>query len=73
MRCLFLLGVLNSKLLRFYYRQNSLETRRVFPQVHISALIDIEERAKQPVVQAAQTLASSGLKCEQCQSCYSVR
>jgi hypothetical protein len=35
---LYLLAVLNSKLLRFYYRQHTQETRKVFPQVHISAL-----------------------------------
>ena len=35
---LYLLGLLNSKALRFYYRKNSEETRDVFPQVHISAL-----------------------------------
>jgi len=35
---LYLLGLLNSKTLRFYYRKNSEETRDVFPQVHISAL-----------------------------------
>ncbi|MGO8683607.1 MAG: Eco57I restriction-modification methylase domain-containing protein, partial [Thermoleophilia bacterium] len=35
---LFLLGVLNSRLLSFYYRVHSQETRTVFPQVHIAAL-----------------------------------
>jgi hypothetical protein len=35
---LFLLGVLNSRLLSFYYRAQSQETRTVFPQVHIAAL-----------------------------------
>ncbi len=35
---LFLLGVLNSRLLRFYYRQRFQEVRGVFPQVHIAAL-----------------------------------
>ena len=35
---LYLLGLLNSKALRFYYRKSSEETRDVFPQVHISAL-----------------------------------
>jgi len=35
---LYLLGLLNSKLLIFYYRQRSQETRDAFPQVHISAL-----------------------------------
>ena len=35
---LFLLGLLNSRLLSFYYRARSQETRRVFPQVHIAAL-----------------------------------
>ena len=36
--CKFLLGVLNSRLLRFYYQKKSEETGKVFPQVHISAL-----------------------------------
>ncbi len=35
---LYLLGILNSNTLRFYYRRHSEETRKVFPQVHISAL-----------------------------------
>lgn len=33
-----LVGVLNSRLLRYYYRKKSEETGSVFPQVHISAL-----------------------------------
>ena len=36
--CRFLVGVLNSRLLRYYYRSKSEETGSVFPQVHISAL-----------------------------------
>lgn len=36
--CRFLLGVLNSRLLRFYYQKKSEEVGKVFPQVHISAL-----------------------------------
>lgn len=35
---LALLGILNSRLMTFYYRRRSQETRRSFPQVHISAL-----------------------------------
>jgi hypothetical protein len=34
----FFLGVLNSSVLRWYYARSSGETRRVFPQVHVSAL-----------------------------------
>ncbi len=35
---LYLLGILNSRLLGFYYNAYAQETRRVFPQVHISTL-----------------------------------
>jgi SAM-dependent methyltransferase len=35
---LYFLGVLNSSALRWYYARSSGETRRVFPQVHVSAL-----------------------------------
>jgi hypothetical protein len=35
---LFLLAVLNSRLLSYYYRQVSQETRVLFPQVHIAEL-----------------------------------
>jgi len=35
---LLLLGLLNSRLMSRYYRERFRETRRVFPQVHISAL-----------------------------------
>ncbi len=35
---LYLLGLLNSKLLRFFYQNSTEETRIVFPQVHIAAL-----------------------------------
>lgn len=42
---LYLLGLLNSGLLRFYYRNHTHETRRVFPQVHISALRQLPIRS----------------------------
>jgi len=48
---LFLLGLLNSRLLRFYYRHTSQETRVVFPQVHIAALRQL------PMPPAPMTLA----------------
>lgn len=38
---LYLLGVLNSKVLCFYYRKVTGEVRDVFPQVHISALKEL--------------------------------
>jgi hypothetical protein len=40
----YLLGLLNSRLLRFYYRQHSQETRKVFPQVHIATLRQLPMR-----------------------------
>jgi len=42
---LYLLGLLNSKLLRFFYQNQSEETRLVFPQVHIAALRKLPIRA----------------------------
>lgn len=36
--CRFLVGILNSRVLRFYYQKKSEEVGKVFPQVHISAL-----------------------------------
>lgn len=36
--CYVLCGILNSKLMRFYYRIKSQETGSVFPQVHLSKL-----------------------------------
>jgi hypothetical protein len=67
-RCtlLYLLGLLNSSLLRFYYRQRSQETRDVFPQVHISALRQLPIRPFDPasgggiVALVEQTLALHG-------------
>src|SRR5262249_1299241 len=35
---LYFLALLNSRVLRWYYAHTSGETRRVFPQVHVSAL-----------------------------------
>jgi SAM-dependent methyltransferase len=45
---LMLLAVLNSRLLTFYYRLHSQETRRVFPQVHIAALRRLPIAAASP-------------------------
>jgi len=36
--CFVLCGILNSKLMRFYYRIKSQETGKIFPQVHLSKL-----------------------------------
>ena len=36
--CKLLVGIMNSRLLRYFYRKKSEETGSVFPQVHISAL-----------------------------------
>lgn len=61
--CKLLLALLNSKLLRFFYRAKSEETGTVFPQVHISAIriLPLPRRIHQRIVDQIESLVRTAL------------